>query len=67
MANSKIIKNITGENKAALIIFILMGLLPIFVSGYIIFILPQYMLFGLLAAFAVFVVLYSLELLVTGF
>ena len=49
MANSKIIKNITGENKAALIIFILMGLLPIFVSGYIIFILPQYMLFGLLA------------------
>ena len=32
-----------------LIIFILMGLLPIFVSGYIIFILPQYMLFGLLA------------------
>ena len=49
MVNSKIIKNITGENKAALIIFILMGLLPIFVSGYIIFILPQYMLFGLLA------------------
>ena len=49
MFNLKIIEKLTGENFAILIIFILMALLPVFISGYVIFILPQYMLFGLLA------------------
>ena len=49
MFNLKILEKLPGENIAILIIFILMALLPVFISGYVIFILPQYMLFGILA------------------
>lgn len=38
-----------GETLAAIIIFALLAALPIFISGYPIYILPQYMLFGMLA------------------
>ena len=44
MFNLKILEKLTGENIAILIIFILMALLPVFISGYVIFILPQYIL-----------------------
>lgn len=38
-----------SEPGAALIVFAVLALLPVFFSGYIIYILPQYMLFGVLA------------------
>ncbi len=38
-----------SEEKLAVVIFIIFALLPVFVSGYPIYILPQYMLFGVLA------------------
>jgi ABC-type branched-subunit amino acid transport system permease subunit len=37
------------EDLAALIVFALLAVIPLVVSGYIVFILPQYMLFGILA------------------
>ena len=38
-----------SEPGAALIVFAILALLPVFFSGYMIYILPQYMLFGVLA------------------
>ena len=49
MFKLKILEKLTGENIAILLIFILMAVIPVFISGYVIFILPQYMLFGILA------------------
>lgn len=37
------------ETLTAFAVFIALGLLPVFLSGYVIYILPQYMLFGVLA------------------
>jgi ABC-type branched-subunit amino acid transport system permease subunit len=37
------------EDLAALIVFALLAAIPLVVSGYVVFILPQYMLFGILA------------------
>jgi ABC-type branched-subunit amino acid transport system permease subunit len=37
------------EDLAALIVFALLAVIPLAVSGYVVFILPQYMLFGILA------------------
>ncbi|MCZ6566300.1 MAG: branched-chain amino acid ABC transporter permease [Gammaproteobacteria bacterium] len=42
-------RNIFSEEIVAVIIFIIIALLPIFITGYPIYILPQYMLFGVLA------------------
>ena len=49
MFKLKSIEKLTGDNIAILLIFILMAVIPVFISGYVIFILPQYMLFGILA------------------
>ncbi|MFH0789340.1 MAG: branched-chain amino acid ABC transporter permease [Pseudomonadota bacterium] len=38
-----------GETLTAIILFALIAALPVFISGYPIYILPQYMLFGMLA------------------
>ncbi len=38
-----------SESGAAIVVFGLLAILPLFVSGYPIYILPQYMLFGLMA------------------
>lgn len=38
-----------SEPVLALVVFVLLALLPIFLPGYVIYILPQYMLFGLMA------------------
>ncbi len=38
-----------SENGAALVAFLVLALLPVFISGYPIYILPQYMLFGVMA------------------
>lgn len=38
-----------SEGKIAIIVFIIFALLPVFISGYTIYILPQYMMFGILA------------------
>ena len=43
------IKIISGEIRIEFIVFLILALIPLLFSGYIIFILPQYMLFGLLA------------------
>ena len=40
---------ISGETKFEFLIFLALALIPLGFSGYILFILPQYMLFGLLA------------------
>lgn len=40
---------IRGEDVAALVVFALLAVIPLLISGYIVFILPQYMLFGVLA------------------
>jgi ABC-type branched-subunit amino acid transport system permease subunit len=37
------------EDLAALIVFAVLAVIPLVVSGYVVFILPQYMLFGILA------------------
>jgi urea transport system permease protein len=37
------------EDLAALIVFAVLGAIPLVLSGYVVFILPQYMLFGILA------------------
>ncbi|MDH3608132.1 MAG: branched-chain amino acid ABC transporter permease [Gammaproteobacteria bacterium] len=42
-------RNRFSEEKVAVIVFIIFALLPIFITGYPIYILPQYMLFGVLA------------------
>ena len=42
-------RNRFSEGKVAVIVFIIFALLPIFITGYPIYILPQYMLFGVLA------------------
>lgn len=38
-----------AEAKVALAVFVCLALFPLFVSGYIVYILPQYMIFGVLA------------------
>ena len=44
-----VITKISGESKFELLVFLVLALIPLVFSGYILFILPQYMLFGLLA------------------
>ena len=44
-----VLTKISGEAKFELLIFLALALIPLIFSGYILFILPQYMLFGLLA------------------
>ena len=44
-----VLTKISGEAKFELSIFLALALIPLVFSGYILFILPQYMLFGLLA------------------
>lgn len=39
----------SGETPLALVAFLALALLPLFASGYVVYILPQYLLFGLLA------------------
>src|SRR5215211_8207248 len=38
-----------GEDVGALVIFALLALVPLFLGGYVVYILPQYMLLGVLA------------------
>ena len=40
---------IRGEGVAALLLFTLLALVPVFLGGYVVYILPQYMLLGVLA------------------
>jgi urea transport system permease protein len=40
---------IRGEDGAALLLFALLALVPLFLGGYVVYILPQYMLLGILA------------------
>lgn len=42
-------QNRFSENRVAVVVFLIFALLPLFISGYPIYILPQYMLFGVLA------------------
>ncbi|HWP46865.1 MAG TPA: branched-chain amino acid ABC transporter permease [Candidatus Limnocylindrales bacterium] len=43
------LKKSWSEEKFAVLVFLILSLLPVFISGYIIYILPQYMLYGTLA------------------
>jgi len=40
---------VRGELCVAVVVFALLGLIPLFISGYVIYVLPQYFLFGMLA------------------
>ncbi|MBM0744002.1 branched-chain amino acid ABC transporter permease [Phormidium sp. CLA17] len=40
---------LSSELGLAVLVFLGLGLLPLFISGYVVYILPQYMLFGVLA------------------
>ena len=44
-----VLTKISGNTKFEFLTFLALALLPLVFSGYILFILPQYMLFGLLA------------------
>jgi urea transport system permease protein len=49
LAPRRFAARLTGEDQAAIAWFAVLAAIPLVFSGYIVFILPQYMLFGLLA------------------